>query len=67
MKTKDKSYNATIEVSNSVICPDYDHDCDTMTPDRASWCFHGCQNHQCLPDQNLGTAKGYCPIIQTKN
>lgn len=49
------------------ICPDYDDDCKDMTVAHATWCFIGCPNHQCNPGVNIGTAKGYCPIIQTNN
>lgn len=49
------------------ICPDYDEDCIGLTQQQASWCFHGCQNHKCSPGSNLGTAKGYCPLIHKSN
>jgi len=57
------------EQAGSSICPDHDKDCQSMSNEKATWCYTGCQGHSCSPDPNnsLGTAKGYCPIIHKAN
>ena len=55
------------ETSFSRICPDYDEDCKAMSYSRAEWCFFGCQNHPCSPNNSLGIAEGICPIIHNSN
>jgi hypothetical protein len=58
-----------VGVQEGVIntCPDYDADCNGMNVMEANWCFMGCQNHPCAPNNNLGIAKGSCPIIHKSN
>lgn len=67
MKSKEEVLIEETVTGNENRCPDYDSDCDTMSITQASWCFHGCQNHPCNPSSSLGTAKGYCPILNKEN
>ena len=56
-------------VDYSCVCPDYDDDCKDMSIEKATWCYTGCQGHKCNPNPNnsLGTAKGYCPLLHLCN